>query len=487
MKRDILGYIPAVLLPAVLSFASLVIYTRHFAPVEYGLYVLLMGAAAFTGLIASQWLVQAAQKFRPVYSRRGDIERFNRHVLQLTAGGSVVLLVLLCSGWWGITRYGLATLEQYGLTAALVWTQMLYFIPLSLLQSDGKVKLYRRFQVGAAFLKFGGGLLCIYVFTPRIESLLYVAVLANVLLLAPLYMASGLLASMRLRYEGGGEWRSLTLQFIRYGFPMTAWAACTGILDISDRYMLQWLGEAEDVGIYAANYSLAAAIIGVVSAPIFSAAHPAIMNSASEEEVASRMTAFTRIFLLTALPIGCGLTIFHQEIGTLFLGPAYSQGSLSVPVLAIGILIWNLSIIGHKGYEYKGKTLTMLGFVTIAALLNIGLNLLLIPHHGVTGAAYATLGGFGAYTALIALFSGRFVRWSFPIRMLGKLGVMMVVTWLPVYLLREWLAPVLSPLAVAASGGLAASVWYVAVLAMFGELELRKIRDAANRFRSYQS
>lgn len=482
LRRDIWEYVPAVLLPAFINFISLALFTRFFLPDEYGRYMLLTGAVSIAVIFFSQWALQSAQKYRPVYIRNGEMDSFNGYLSFLIAGNSVFVFIAAVPGYAVIRRYELLDTGEYIPVVLLVWSQMMFSIGIGLLQSDAKVRLYRQFQIGGAILKFGFGIVFIHSFVPGITGLLYGAITANLLLIVPLYIKSGLWAgkpatSVYKKEELAG----FALRFLRYGFPMIGWATGTAILDLTDRYFLEWFGESGEVGIYAANYSLAAAMIGIVSAPIFSVAHPAIMNARNDAEVSSFMTSFTRMYLYATAPVAACIALFHKEIGRLILGAGYGEGSIIMPVVAAGFFVWNLSIVGHKGYEYKEKTNVMLGFVAVSAALNILLNSILIPDFGYVGAAAATLAGLSSYTLLIYLFSLKYVKWVIPFRFLKKMFAIMILTLVPVYTMRTVADDYLSDFWVASSGGLAVVSIYFFLLFVFGELKLDRIKLILSR------
>jgi O-antigen/teichoic acid export membrane protein len=101
---------------------------------------------------------------------------------------------------------------------------------------------------------------------------------------------------------------------------------------------------------------------------------------------------------------------------SLALGAAFREGySVLLPVLA-GQILWQASMLGHKGMELMERTYWMLILACIAAIVNLVLNLILVPSYGYVAAAYTTLLSYGLYTFLIWVFSRRFVPWSIPFR-----------------------------------------------------------------------
>ena len=85
-------------------------------------------------------------------------------------------------------------------------------------------------------------------------------------------------------------------------------------------------------------------------------------------------------------------------------GPAYA-GSAGV----LKVLIWGGSLVPVAAiWSYwmllENRTKTMFYFNVFGAILNVILNLLLIPHFGIMGSAYATLISYNAWLFVLCPF-----------------------------------------------------------------------------------
>jgi O-antigen/teichoic acid export membrane protein len=99
-------------------------------------------------------------------------------------------------------------------------------------------------------------------------------------------------------------------------------------------------------------------------------------------------------FLLVTVFVTVSLSVFAREAVLVLATPAYESAASLVPWLCWGSIAWGVArIVGIGGGIVKKSYHTTVA-TALAALVNIGLNLLLIPIWGVTGAVAATMLGY---------------------------------------------------------------------------------------------
>jgi O-antigen/teichoic acid export membrane protein len=126
------------------------------------------------------------------------------------------------------------------------------------------------------------------------------------------------------------------------------------------------------------------------------------------------------VFLVVMLPIVTGISVLSHDIIAAFLGNDYIHSHVMLPWIATGIFFMGLSFFFNKSFELKEKTLLMLFIITGASILNILLNLLLIPDLGGLGAAISTFIAYLCYLLLSVTMGSRILRWGFPWRVFLK-------------------------------------------------------------------
>jgi O-antigen/teichoic acid export membrane protein len=187
-----------------------------------------------------------------------------------------------------------------------------------------------------------------------------------------------------------------------YGFPVVGWAVAANVLDASDRWIIQFVRGSAEVGVYGANYSLVINTVGLIALPMGLAAHPFLMRAWSAGDRATAATWLGRIvewYLIAGSLAVAIVGYFSRDIATLLLGPDFRPGYRIIPVVLAGMVVWQLGMYSHKPLEFTERTRLMLALCVGAAVVNVGLNLVIVPHYGYMGAAYTTLFTFALYTA----------------------------------------------------------------------------------------
>lgn len=194
--------------------------------------------------------------------------------------------------------------------------------------------------------------------------------------------------------------KALTGQYPKYSnrsWFSSAWplALVTGLQILNhqtDLLMLGVLATTTEVGIYRVVSQIALlAVFGLQIVNMVVAPRIATLHTAGKvQRLQKLITRSSQITLLVALPLTIALIVFGEAIISVLFGEKYAPGYTPLIVLTIGQLCnagmgsvgLLLNMTGHERTTVKG--------VTIAILLNIPLNTLLIPVWGMTGAALAS-------------------------------------------------------------------------------------------------
>jgi O-antigen/teichoic acid export membrane protein len=160
---------------------------------------------------------------------------------------------------------------------------------------------------------------------------------------------------------------------------------------------------AADAGIYtvamrSADFvSFPLLVANTIIAPILAAAHQ------NGERVAMQrlLRISSRLTLLVAMPIALVAILFGSELLGWVFGPSFSAGAQVLAILA-GAQVLNVAF-GSVGLVLNMCNLEWLAAlgVGLAAMLNIALNIALIPRLGIEGAALASLISLVCWNALL--------------------------------------------------------------------------------------
>lgn len=180
---------------------------------------------------------------------------------------------------------------------------------------------------------------------------------------------------------------------ITFGAPLVFHSLSREVLVHSDKIMMQAFKVSDgDIGIYSVFYSLTA-ILGTILTALNNAWCPFYYDDLNEKAY-DRLNKKCSHYLELFTVLCCGFILLSREVGRIYAGEEYYSGIGVFPILALAIY-FTLMYQFPVNYEFFFKKTYIVAIGTAgAALVNIGLNAVLIPMEGpfggMIGAAIAT-------------------------------------------------------------------------------------------------
>ncbi|KAF0247926.1 MAG: Membrane protein [bacterium] len=176
-----------------------------------------------------------------------------------------------------------------------------------------------------------------------------------------------------------------------FGFPLIFSRLSSICLQSIDRFFLNYYSTTLIVGLYALGNQLVNPIALLITSPfimIWTNMQFSSMNDSDAKEYYARMlTYIVYLASLLALPV----SVLAEDILRIFASSKYWDATVVVPWLALTAVFDAANPALSVGISLKRKTYFNPIILTTAALVNLGLNFLLIPDFGMLGAAIATL------------------------------------------------------------------------------------------------
>ncbi len=189
------------------------------------------------------------------------------------------------------------------------------------------------------------------------------------------------------------EWTvdlSLLRRLLRFGLPLVPAGLAYWALNLSDRFFLQKYADLGQVGIYALSYSIAGVLHMIMG--WFNTAYAPYCYSLAKDQNARTVYASMMVYSLTALTlIGLGLSLLAPEILAVLTPPQFHGAARVIPLVVLSYLFFEMYYLISFGLDLTMKTSYAPIIIGIGALINLILNLILIPRFGMMGAATATV------------------------------------------------------------------------------------------------
>lgn len=396
LLRHSLYYLLARGVPGVMSFAALMLFTHLLTPDEFGRYSVVVAGSGLVHVMLFQWLQLVLGRFLPMQGDKPQLVQEPVLALFFAIAGVVSAVGLVSALVWPDPEWQWMIALAVPLTVVQAWLQ----IDLTLASTQLAPARYGYLLGSKSFfaLLLGGGLAWLgWGAEAPLIGLLIGTILAW--LMFGLYAWRG----VRPRWPSSAVLR----EYCTYGLPLAITFSLGWVIDSSDRMLLAWLVNEGATGVYSAGYDLAQQSLGLMLVVVNTAAYPLVIRQLADhgEAAASEQLRLNGELIITLALAGAGgLIVLAPVIVDTVFGESFRSDALIVlPWIAAaaavaGIKAFYLDIAFQLARQTRWQVYTSI----VAAVANVLLNLLLIPHYGILGAAWATLVAF----VLAAVASG---------------------------------------------------------------------------------
>ena len=393
---------------------TLPVFGRVFSEAEYGVLELATVTLAALAIVADVGLASASQRSWFDYTDEQHLERrvvmSTAIIVSLAASGTICAALVLArepvSEW-------LFAGQQYTTVVVLLAAAL----PLTILAQLLRELMRLRFRawnymmsasLGAAITGFLGAGAVLFL-DAGLDGVLWGIVIGT--------GAAALYGLVVVRADLGASVSSGELRtMLAYGLPLVPAALAVWALTFIDRIMLGRLSDLAQVGEYAVANRVAMPLLFAVAAFV-TAFSPFILAAHSEEpDKEKQIRARVLIYLTAGLVLmALALSLFAREIIEI-VAPRFDEAYRATGLVAAGLVAFGLSTVTMTGLAITRRTGHVAVAAAVAAAVNIGLNLLLIPPWGMSGAAAASLVAYAVLATLYHLQAQRVYRTPYDLR-----------------------------------------------------------------------
>jgi O-antigen/teichoic acid export membrane protein len=164
------------------------------------------------------------------------------------------------------------------------------------------------------------------------------------------------------------------------------------ILTSTDTLLLGYFSTTGDVGVYNAVYPLARLLNAVMMAFgfIYMPLVSELDSGEHSEQIRQVYQVIVKWVAFFNLPLFLILISFPGMVISITYGSEYESGALALSVLALGFLAHSVLSLSNNTLQSIGHPRAIMYANVVAAILNIVLNITLIPRYAFLGAAIAT-------------------------------------------------------------------------------------------------
>jgi O-antigen/teichoic acid export membrane protein len=409
--RRLFGYFPASLAGGIASFGAVFLLTRLLSPSDYGFYALALTTMGIVYTLTVTWGEAAAYRFAGEASAKGQMPNHIRTVMALLAASSGVAIVVMLGAVLIAADPALKiALSVAGSTMILA---PLVNAAQEMNRAQQRVSRYSTLKIIQDVGAFAIGTLLAW--RTGLGAAAPFVGLASVLAVLAVVEGSRLWRESR----GGHFERARVRPYLAYGLPVAVALALNIALDAGDRFLIALFLGPEAVGVYAAGYGVADKTIGLICAWGAAAGAPMMMaawerDGAEALKDVSRQVA--RTLLLIAAPAAAGLALVAQPLSEVMIGEEMrAQAASIMPWIALsGLMSGFVMHYLSEAFALSRRTDLRAGLMTIPAVANVGLNIILLPMMGLMGAVYATVACYALALVLLGFVGRKLTPLAWP-------------------------------------------------------------------------
>jgi O-antigen/teichoic acid export membrane protein len=202
---------------------------------------------------------------------------------------------------------------------------------------------------------------------------------------------SGLVSRRYCRYRTRIDvrlWRYLLLE----GTPIALGMILQRIAWFADIFLLTLLSSTRSVGLYGAAYRLVE-MLSVIPTALSIPVYPALSRLAvdSHTQAFSLYLKAQKFLIIIGLPVGVWVFVTAPQLMALLFGPEYIEATPALRILGLMLVLLFLNSLYLYLFSAIGAQRIFMAAMSFIVVLNIVLDVILIPALDFTGAALATL------------------------------------------------------------------------------------------------
>ena len=388
LGKSILSYLPVNLANVVTAFGTIAILTRLLEPSDFGIYAIAMITMQFVHMALFTWMEAAMARFQARAERENDVASHLKTLYTLGLMTGVIGFALIMTA---LTFAPLKSDLVFVLYFALGSTclQVLFNLGMEAHRASHRIKRYSITYSTCTLVSFTLGILFV-LYTPLKAAAPFLGIIFG------LIIVGGIDLIFMWKHMRGGQYQvKKTNTYFIYGAPLCIGLLMSYALNSADVYLIGYLMGEASAGEYNAGYNLANRTLEILFVWVSMAVTPVAVTALEKsgtEQSRQILKSYGATLLWIAVPAATGIALVSADAGFI-LGEGVRDNAVKVmPWIAFaGLINGCMTYYVHRAFMLSGQTQKFVWALVIPVILNLGLNVLLIPHYQLMGAVWATI------------------------------------------------------------------------------------------------
>lgn len=192
-----------------------------------------------------------------------------------------------------------------------------------------------------------------------------------------------------VKYFDKKLWKSMA----GYSLPLLPVVVVNWILNLSDRYILQYYNMTAEIGLYsiAARFQ---SVLAVITGGIYTAYSSFAFSSIHDKNAKEGYVKVLDGVAFGLLIICFTVSVLSKEIMHFMVNEQYYSAYTLTGPLLFGQICYAVNTMIGYGFAHAKKTVYFFVPAFTGSMFNVILNIIFVPQYGVQAAAYTTLSGY---------------------------------------------------------------------------------------------
>lgn len=210
-------------------------------------------------------------------------------------------------------------------------------------------------------------------------------------------------------------------KLLKFGLPLVPGGLATWALALFDRFLLNEMIGAEQVGLYEIGHKFGMMVNMILVQPFRTAWLPFIFSIQKEREAKQICSKTLTYYFALGLFLCLGLSVMARELILLTTARQYLEAYRSISLIAFSYFFFGIYYVVDVGILIEGKTGVYAIVAWMGSIVNIGLAFILIPAFGMIGAGWSKLIAFLFLAITIYLIAQRYYPIKYEIKRITHL------------------------------------------------------------------
>ena len=222
-----------------------------------------------------------------------------------------------------------------------------------------------------------------------------------------------------------------------YGVPIAATSLSAWVINQSNKFIMNNISGFTEVGYVGVAYGVTLPLLMTIFSILTIAVIPRVIRMYEAKiDVRPIISRFAGYYILISIPVVTVMSIYASDFVNMLANPKFHQAFRLIPYFAFGTFFMGLADYTTLQYHLANKTYIEFIIKLISGIINVVLNIALIPVLGLEGVGMATLVANFAYLFLSTIIVLPQLGLLYPVKPL----FCMFVSFVPFYFLYKHMA-----------------------------------------------